>query len=403
MMNKREAGQGTPPESAEDTVGAAEPGATEVRTAQPDSKPGPWQDWVVTSDVDAAPPVTESRPESDGAAAEMPEDEHAAAVSRWRRQSSKRNKRAKRPFWVELPILIVIAFALTFLIQTFIAKVYYVPSGSMEKTLHGVSSGGDRILASKIVYDFRDPEPGDVVVFKGPDTWAPEADIPGPTTWLGKAGAALGSVIGIAPPNEKDFVKRVIAVGGQTVACCDKQGNVTVDGRSLNEPYIYEPLPFEPGVLDCTTGSTAGQYSSHRCFAPFKVPAGQLWVMGDHRGDSADSSYNCWGLKPAPAAAYIQPGGEKGCGRPISVDSVIGKAIFIVMPPSRWSTIGNPDIDPQASALASGPVVALPAAGGLLLTVGLRGSLAMVPSRRRRRKQRRAERALTRPGGRQRT
>lgn len=71
----------------------------------------------------------------------------------------------KRPFWVELPILIVIAFGLTFLIQTFIAKVYYVPSGSMEQTLHGVSSGGDRILANKVVYEFGEPRPGDVVVF----------------------------------------------------------------------------------------------------------------------------------------------------------------------------------------------------------------------------------------------
>ncbi|MDQ2740452.1 MAG: signal peptidase I, partial [Actinomycetota bacterium] len=424
-------------------------------SAQKNSAPAPWQDWVVRSDAEAADAArVDSAAGASGPGADLsgdavpgdavpgagrldgarldgtstdvahpdvahpvgaqlervgahpvgaqpepggvrPDDAgHAAAVSRWRQQSSKRNRKAKRPFWVELPILIVVAFALTFVIQTFIAKVYYVPSGSMEQTLHGVSSGGDRILASKIVYDFRDPRQGDVVVFKGPDTWAPEADIAGPSTWVGEVGQALGSVIGIAPPNEKDFVKRVVAVGGQTVACCDEKGNVTVDGRSLNEPYIYEPLPFQPGVLDCSTkGMDADHYASQRCFAPFKVPAGQLWVMGDHRGDSADSSYNCWGLKPAPAAAYLQPGGGKGCARPIPVDSVIGKAVFIVMPPSRWSTIGNPDIDPRATALASGPVAFAPLGGGLLLTVGLRGSLAMVPSRRRRRRQRRALRA----------
>ncbi len=432
MMNEREAGPG---EHAAPVGGSS--------GAQDNSAPVPWQDWVVRSDAEAAdagrvdPAAGASGPGAsragadssgdavpgdavpgagqldgarlDGTSADAaqpvgaqlepggvrPDDAgHAAAVSRWRQQSSKRNRKAKRPFWVELPILIVVAFALTFVIQTFIAKVYYVPSGSMEQTLHGVSSGGDRILASKIVYDFRDPRQGDVVVFKGPDTWAPEADIAGPSTWVGEVGQALGSVIGIAPPNEKDFVKRVVAVGGQTVACCDKNGNVTVDGRSLNEPYIYEPLPFQPGVLDCSTkGMDADHYASQRCFAPFKVPAGQLWVMGDHRGDSADSSYNCWGLKPAQAAAYLQPGGGQGCARPIPVDSVIGKAIFIVMPPSRWSTIGNPDIDPQATALASGPVAFAPLGGGLLLTAGLRGSLAMVPSRRRRRRQRRALRA----------
>jgi len=432
MMNEREAGPG---EHAAPVGGSS--------GAQDNSAPVPWQDWVVRSDAEAAdagrvdPAAGASGPGASRAGADSsgdavpgdavpgagqldgarldgtstdaaqpvgaqlepggvrPDDAgHAAAVSRWRQQSSKRNRKAKRPFWVELPILIVVAFALTFVIQTFIAKVYYVPSGSMEQTLHGVSSGGDRILASKIVYDFRDPRQGDVVVFKGPDTWAPEADIAGPSTWVGEVGQALGSVIGIAPPNEKDFVKRVVAVGGQTVACCDKNGNVTVDGRSLNEPYIYEPLPFQPGVLDCSTKvMDADHYASQRCFAPFKVPAGQLWVMGDHRGDSADSSYNCWGLKPAQAAAYLQPGGGQGCARPIPVDSVIGKAIFIVMPPSRWSTIGNPDIDPQATALASGPVAFAPLGGGLLLTAGLRGSLAMVPSRRRRRRQRRALRA----------
>ena len=162
-------------------------------------------------------------------------------------------QRKKWPFWVELPILILIAFGLTFLIQTFIAKVYYVPSGSMEQTLHGSSSGGDRILANKIVYDFRDPEPGDVIVFSGPPTWVPETVITGPTSWFGQALQALGSVVGIAPPNEKDYVKRVIAVGGQTVMCCDAEGNVMVDGTSLHEPYIYEPIEFMPGELDCST------------------------------------------------------------------------------------------------------------------------------------------------------
>ncbi len=353
------------------------------RPARPDSASG--YDPPGTSNVDGRTGETGGT----DASGDSGDADHAAAVSRWRQQSKQRNSKAKRPFWVELPILIVVAFVLTFLIQTFVAKVYYVPSGSMEQTLHGVQSGGDRILALKVVYDFRDPAPGDVVVFKGPDTWAPEADIPGPTTWFGKLTSALGSVIGIAPPNEKDFVKRVIAVGGQTVACCDKQGNLTVDGKSLNEPYIYQPLEFEAGVADCTTGGDDTYYASRRCFAPFKVPAGQLWVMGDHRSDSADSSYLCLSLKAERAATYLQPGGSQGCARPIPVDDVIGKAIFIVMPPSRWGTIGNPDIYPQATALASGPVPALPATGGLLLTLGLRGSLALTPRRRRRRRDRR--------------
>ncbi|MBM9466872.1 signal peptidase I [Nakamurella leprariae] len=255
--------------------------------------------------------------------------ESAAGASPSRRT---RRARKQRPFWIELPILIVVAFVLTFLIQTFVAKVYYVPSGSMEQTLHGAADGGDRILANKLVYDFRDPRPGDVVVFKGPESWVPETRVSRPSNWFSSALAAVGSVVGIAPPDEKDYVKRVIAVGGQTVGCCDEGGNVTVDGRPLSEPYIYQPLPFQAGQLDCNTSPM-----SQRCFGPVTVPDGQLWVMGDHRSDSADSSYQCQGL-PASSGAR--------CQGPVPIDNVIGKAVFIVLPPSRWGTIGDPDIDP---------------------------------------------------------
>ena len=294
----------------------------------------------------------------------------------------------KRPLWVELPILVVVAFALTFLIQTFVAKVYYVPSGSMEKTIHGALSGGDRILANKVVYDFRDPEQGDVVVFKGPDSWAPETGVSPPSGFFGKAMSALGSVVGVAPPDEKDFVKRVIAVGGQTVQCCDAKGNVEVDGRSLSEPYIYSadpensPLLFLPGVQDCVTGGDATHYGSRRCFGPVKIPAGQLWVMGDHRDDSDDSSYNCLGLKPSAATA--------ACGRPIPVDNVIGKAVLKLLPLSDFGTIGNPDIDPTSTA--SGATAALPVTGAVLLALTLRGGIAVTPARRRRRRARKARR-----------
>jgi signal peptidase I len=228
---------------------------------------------------------------------------------------------------------------MTFIIQTFFFKVYYIPSPSMEKTLHGVSEGGDRVLVNKIVYSFSEPEPGEVVVFSGPPTWAAEANIPGPTTWYGKFFQSLGSVVGIAPPNEKDFVKRVIATGGQTVECCDSVGNVTVNDIPLNEPYIFENFAFRPGIEDCNTPS-----QSERCFGPITIPAGQLWMMGDHRLVSKDSAFGCRHGLPVTQ-----------CQGPVPVDNVIGHAIAIVMPVSRWSGIGSPDIQSGAAGLVLAP------------------------------------------------
>lgn len=281
-------------------------------------------------------------------------DEHAQDVLRWRAQSRKRNAsnravrreagcggKKKRPWWVELPILIIIAFLATFLIQTFIARVYYVPSASMEPTLHGVQHGGDRILAYKLGYDFGSPEQGDVVVFKGPPTWTPEAGLAGPSTWLGKISQALGAVVGIAPANEKDFVKRVIAVGGQNISCCDVEGRLQVDGVSLTEPYIMmDPertqWDWVDGETSCAVDpSDPTRFESFRCFGPYTVPKGTVWVMGDHRSDSADSTWNCRGLVPAD---------NVHCQGPIPVKDVVGRAVAIVMPPSRWGGVGSPDI-----------------------------------------------------------
>jgi signal peptidase I len=286
-------------------------------------------------------------PEARTGAVPAPDDDSPAA-QRWREVEAGRDRpvaapvKKQRPFWVELPILLVIAFVMTFLIQTFLFKVYYIPSGSMEQTLHGVSSGGDRVLVNKVVYDFAEPEPGEVVVFSGPPSWAPEAAIPGPSTWYGKLFQSVGSVVGVAPPNEKDFVKRVIATAGQTVECCDAQGRVMVDGAPLDEPYIYQDWPFLAGTSDCQSAVKA-----QRCFGPVVVPAESLWVMGDHRSGSKDSSYNCRGSEP----------GE--CQGPIPVDNVIGHAVFIVMPVSRWDVISAPDI--QGGAMIAGlGMLALP-------------------------------------------
>ncbi|GAA3866622.1 signal peptidase I [Saccharothrix violaceirubra] len=234
----------------------------------------------------------------------------------------RKDEKRKGSFWRELPILVGVAVVLAIIIQTFLAKVYMIPSESMEQTLHGCANCyGDRVLVDKITYDFTDPSPGDVVVFHGPDTWINQDFVaPEPENPILRALQKAASLIGFPQANEEDFVKRVIAVGGQTVQCCDDKNRVTVDGKPLDEPYIF----WEPG-----------RSSSQDSFAELKIPDGYLFVLGDNRNDSCDS--RCQG-----------DGREGGL---VPVDNVVGKVRVVVLPPSRWQGVG--DHDPQTVAIGA--------------------------------------------------
>ncbi|MCP2254401.1 signal peptidase I [Prauserella aidingensis] len=250
---------------------------------------------------------------------------------------SKGKAKKQRSFWKELPILIGIALVLAFVIQQFFARVYMIPSGSMEHTLHGCPGcTPDRILVDKLVYDFSDPDPGEVVVFRGPASWVG----PGMADDGGNAVAdffqMVGSAFGLAPPDERDFVKRVIATGGQTVECCDEQNRVLVDGEPLDEPYLH----LEGGRPQAS-------------FDQVTVPEGYVWVMGDNRNNSADSRYHNDG------------GGASGA---VPVDNVIGKARLIVLPPSRWGIIHAENPQEQQAEAMSAPAwqQGIPLAAGAL-------------------------------------
>jgi signal peptidase I len=261
------------------------------------------------------------------------------------RRTARREDARKGSLLRELPVLLLIAFVLALIVKTFFVQAFFIPSGSMEQTLHGCTGcTGDRVLVNKVPYWFGEPEPGDIVVFKGPDTWSPEVAVSQPSNWLAGALLWLGRTVGVAPPSEDDFVKRVIAVGGQTVQCCDAEGRVTVDGEPLDEPYIFENTPIEG-----------------RAFGPVTVPQGRLWVMGDHRSASADSK------------AHM---GDRYSGT-IGVDDVIGKAAVIVWPIGRFGLLDSPDIQGnQASAAGS-------AASLAPYAVGVAGAVPVVAWRRR--------------------
>jgi len=221
-------------------------------------------------------------------------------------------RRKEMPLWQELPLLLIVAFCLAVLIRTFLVQAFYIPSGSMQKTLELKY----RVLVNKVVYDMRDPVRGEIVVFRGTDNWAPEVTEPVSNTFTAKLGRTVGDLVGVSRPGERDFIKRVIGLPGDKVACCDQQGRITVNGVGIDEPYIAEGynanLDIQPIPNQC--GS--------RRFAEVTVPGGEMFVMGDHRAVSLDAR----------------------CQGPVPIKNVIGRAFVIVWPSSRFTSLTIPDV-----------------------------------------------------------
>jgi len=217
-------------------------------------------------------------------------------------------KRRRRGVWVfvrDLALILVAALVISFGIKTFLIRSFYIPSPSMTHTLEV----NDRVIVSLLTPSAIPIHRGDVVVFSDPDDWlGAEDSVPRQQSPVTAALAFLGLT---APDDNDHLIKRVIGLPGDTVACCSASGRVTVNGAPLSEPYINLPI-----------GSSKDDPFTFKV----QVPKGDLWVMGDNRYESADSAYH-YSRKDLPPFVPIR--------------DVVGRAVAISWPISRWTILGN--------------------------------------------------------------
>jgi signal peptidase I len=205
---------------------------------------------------------------------------------------ARRAPKEERPFWQELPILVVAALALAILIKTFLLQAFFIPSTSMLPTLEV----GDRVIVCRICVRISEPDRGDIIVFADPD--------PGDGPGRGVVGGVLhwlGEGIGVARPDDDDFIKRVIGLPGDVIEI--RRGRLFRNGERVPEPYL-------------------SPQKDTRSFGPMTVPAEELFVLGDNRLVSGDSRFD------PPTGVGLVP-----------IDRVIGTAFVIVWPPGRWGGV----------------------------------------------------------------
>lgn len=206
----------------------------------------------------------------------------------------------------ELALVVIVALGLSFLVKTFVVQPFSIPSPSMENTL----KNGDRILVSKFTPQHSALHRGDVIVFSQPTTWGHTSSSTNVFKRLTKDGL-IG--VGVLPGGPEHLVKRLIGLPGDHLVCCNAQDQITINGTAITETYL------PPG----TKSDSAGFEVPPRF--DFVVPAGKVWVLGDNRGDSADSRYHDHGTHGADGS--------------VPLSDITGQVVAIAWPLNRIGAI----------------------------------------------------------------
>jgi signal peptidase I len=227
-------------------------------------------------------------------------------IGRPRLTDNQRKARGVKLFLRDILVIFLAALLISFLIKTFLIRSFYIPSESMMDTLHV----DDRIIVNLLEPDLVPLEHGDVVVFTDPGGWLGVPVDKNQSPVAAGIDAVLGFVGLTAPDSDDHLIKRVIGLPGDVVMCCDAFGHLTVNGVPLDEPYIE---------IGTNTNATENEFE-------VTVPEGSLWVMGDNRYNSADSSYH---YAKDPESAFVP------------IDNVVGRAVLVTWPLERWSWLDN--------------------------------------------------------------
>ena len=212
-----------------------------------------------------------------------------------------------------LVLEVVAAVVVMVLLRAFVVQSFYVPSESMEPTV----LPGDRVVVNRLV-DGADVRRGDIIVFDGTETFGgPDRSAYEAPGVIGRTLSALQRAVGI-DPGEKDYLKRVVGIGGDQVRCCTPDGRLELNGAALDERYLPAGVAASDVSFDVT------------------VPTGKLWVLGDNRAESSDSR------------AHL---GDPGGGM-VPVEDVVGRVALRYWPLSRWGTMdpASPDARPAPRA-----------------------------------------------------